>query len=237
MLRPVLSDCPLYNASVSSLSILNLLSEGPIPYVEGLHRQRELVALRQSGEVPDTLLLLTHPPTITYGKAANTEQHLLLSAEEYAERGIELIPSDRGGDVTYHGPGQLVGYPIIALGDGNRDLHRYVRTLEELIIRACEQLGAPGVGRADFHAGVWAGDGYLAALGVRVSRWVTHHGFALNVTEEVHENFATIIPCGVAGKRITTVSELTGRKVSVAEAAEAISAQAIRIWDGNNKNE
>ncbi|MBC7806070.1 MAG: lipoyl(octanoyl) transferase LipB [Akkermansiaceae bacterium] len=208
---------------MAALSILNLLSEGPIPYSEGLRRQRELVALRQSGDAPDTLLLLTHPPTITYGKSANIERHLLLIPEDYADRGIELIPSDRGGDVTYHGPGQLVGYPIIALGEGNRDLHRYVRSLEELVIRACHRLGAVGAERADFHAGVWAGDGYLAAVGVRVSRWVTHHGFALNVTEEVRENFATIVPCGVAGKEIATVSELAARIVTVHEAADIVA--------------
>lgn len=189
----------LYNQAVSSVSVVNLLAEGPIPYADGLRRQRELVVARQNGDVPDTLLLLTHPPTITYGKAANTARHLRLSSEEYAERGIERVATDRGGDVTYHGPGQLVGYPIIALGEGNRDLHRYVRSLEELVIRAVERLGVTNAGRADFHAGVWAGDGYLAALGVKVSRWVTHHGFALNVSEEVRENFATIVPCGVEG--------------------------------------
>ena len=213
-----------------ALSVLNLLAEGPIPYAEGLRRQKELVTLRQSGDVPDTLLLLTHPPTITYGKAANIERHLLLPPEEYARRGIELISSDRGGDVTYHGPGQLVGYPIIALGEGNRDLHRYVRSLEELVIRGCERLGVLGAGRADFHAGVWAGDGYLAAVGVRVSRWVTHHGFALNVSDEVRDNFATIVPCGVAGKRIATVSELVGRALNVSEAADAITCLSQTAW-------
>ncbi len=222
----------LYNGYVPTLSVLNLLSEGPIPYAEGLRRQKELVALRQNGDVPDTLLLLTHPPTITYGKAANIERHLLLSPDDYARRGIELIPSDRGGDVTYHGPGQLVGYPIIALGEGNRDLHRYVRSLEDLVIRACHQLGALDAGRADFHAGVWAGDGYLAAVGVRVSRWVTHHGFALNVTEHVRENFATIIPCGVAGKRITTLSELAGHPIPLDEVADAVAVDSKLLFTG-----
>lgn len=227
------SDCDRflqYNTGVSALSILNLLPEGPIPYADGLRRQRELVAARQADAVPDTMLLLTHPPTITYGKAANIEKHLLLPVEQYVRRGIELVPTDRGGDVTYHGPGQLVGYPIIALGEGDRDLHRYVRSLEDLIIRACEHLGVSGAGRADFHAGVWVGDGYLAALGVRVSRWVTHHGFALNVTEEVRENFATIVPCGVAGKQIAIVSQLAGRDVSVQESARGIAAVATGMW-------
>ncbi len=203
------------------LSILNLLAEGPISYTDALARQRELVMARQNNEVPDTLLLLQHPPTVTFGKAANPANRLL-TADEYERRGIALVPTDRGGDVTYHGPGQLVGYPIIALGENNRDLHRYVRSLETTLIRACETLGVVGAGRASFHAGVWVGDGYLAALGVRVSRWVTHHGFALNVTEGVRDGFATIVPCGVAGKLIATVSELTGRAVTVEEAAVAV---------------
>ncbi|MBC8143818.1 MAG: lipoyl(octanoyl) transferase LipB [Armatimonadetes bacterium] len=208
-----------------TLVVENRVAEGAISYADGLAWQRERVAARQANIIPDTLLLLTHTSTVTYGKSANPANRLL-TAEEYAARGIELIPTDRGGDVTYHGAGQLVGYPIIALGEGNRDLHRYIRGLEEIVIRACDLLGASGAGRADFHAGVWHGDGYLAAVGVRVSRWVTHHGFALNVTKEVRENFATIVPCGVAGKRIATVSELAGRPVTVAEAASAVETVA-----------
>jgi len=206
---------------------LNLLPQGPLPYRDAWELQREMVDRRQKGDIPDTLILLEHPPTVTYGKTANPANRLLTEAE-YAQRGIELIATDRGGDVTYHGPGQLVGYPIVHLGEGNRDLHRYVRSLEEALIRAAASLGVPHAGRVDFHAGVWVcEDGYLAALGVRVTRWVTHHGFALNVTEEVRENFGTIIPCGVPGKRIVTLTELANRPVSVAEAAES----TIRAFD------
>lgn len=205
------------------MRIENLLGGGAIPYRLAWERQRELVALRVDDVIPDTLLLLTHPPTVTYGKAANTSVNLLLPLEDYAPRGIELVPTDRGGDVTYHGPGQLIGYPIVKLEEGNRDLHRYVRALEEVVIRACHRLGATNAGRADWHAGVWDGDGYLAALGVKVQRWVTHHGFAMNVTDEVRIGFQTIVPCGVTRKRVTSVSEVTGRSVSVAEAAESVS--------------
>jgi lipoate-protein ligase B len=206
---------------------LNLLPHGLIPYRDAWELQREMVDRRQKGDIPDTLILLEHPPTVTYGKTANPANRLLTEAE-YAQRGIELIATDRGGDVTYHGPGQLVGYPIVHLGEGNRDLHRYVRALEEALIHVAASLGVPHAGRVDFHAGVWVGeDGYLAALGVRVTRWVTHHGFALNVTEEVRENFGTIIPCGVPGKRIVTLTELANRPVSVAEAAES----TIRAFD------
>ena len=205
-----------------AVEIINLIGAGLVPYRVAWERQRELVELRQRGEISDTLLLLEHPPTVTYGKTANAANRLLTD-DEYARRGIALIATDRGGDVTYHGPGQLVGYPIIHLGDGNRDLHRYVRTLEEILIAAVAELGVADASRADWHAGVWAGDGYLAAIGVRVSRWVTHHGFALNVTEQVRENYPTIIPCGVPDKRIATLSELTGRGITVSEAAETVA--------------
>ncbi|MBC8103713.1 MAG: lipoyl(octanoyl) transferase LipB [Cytophagales bacterium] len=202
--------------------IVSLLSEGPIPYPDAWERQRKLVALRQQEKVPDTVLLLEHPPTVTYGKASDPS-HRLLTPEEYAARGIALIETDRGGDVTYHGPGQLVCYPILHLGEGRRDLHRYVRALESVIIAAARTLGVAGAERAPWHAGVWVGDGYLAALGVKVSRWVTHHGFALNVSESVRDGFATIIPCGVAGKKIATLSSLAAREVSLSETAEAIT--------------
>jgi len=208
----------------SDITVVDLTGGEPIPYEEAWARQREMVARRQAGEVGDTLLLLTHPPTVTHGRAADLSANLLWPPEEFARRGVALVATDRGGDVTYHGPGQLVGYPVVLLGEGRRDLHRYVRALEEAVIRACDALGAPGAGRADWHAGVWAGDGYLAALGVKVSRWVTHHGFALNVEEQVREHFGAIVPCGVPGKRIATVTELAGRPVSVPEAAAAVAS-------------
>jgi lipoyl(octanoyl) transferase len=206
------------------LDVVVLLDEGPIPYADAWERQKDLVARRQRGEVPDTLLLLEHPPTVTYGRGTNRD-HLLLSPDGYARRGITLVETDRGGDVTYHGPGQLVGYPILHLGEGNRDLHRYVRGIEEVLIRAAADLGVEGVGRAPWHAGVWVGDGYLAALGVKVARWVTHHGFALNVTEEVRPGFETIVPCGVAGKPVVSLAGLLGRRVDLREAADAVASR------------
>ena len=208
------------------VSVVNLLSEGPVSYQAGWEMQREFVAQRQKNEVPDTVLLLEHTPTVTYGKAADLN-HLLLPAGEYEKRGIALRQTDRGGDVTYHGPGQLVIYPIVHLGENKRDLHRYVRGLEKIIIVSVKELGIMEAGRADFHAGVWAGNGYLAALGVKVARWVTHHGVALNVTNAVLEGFSTIVPCGVAGKHIATVESLVGKPVSLNEAAEVVARQFV----------
>jgi lipoyl(octanoyl) transferase len=212
-----------------SLSLIDRTGDAPIPYREAWEWQLELVARRQRDEIPDTLLLLTHPPTVTYGKTADPA-HRLLTESGYAERGIELIATDRGGDVTYHGPGQLVGYPIVSLGEGRRDLHRYVRLIEQVIMDACADLGVTGAGRVDFHAGVWADGGYLAALGVRVSRWTTYHGFALNVSETVRSNFATIVPCGVAGREITTLETLTGRPLAVPEVARIVARRFSGRW-------
>jgi lipoyl(octanoyl) transferase len=204
------------------LAILNTVSSGPpMPYHAAWDWQKELVAQRQRGEIPDTLLLVTHPPVVTYGKTADPAYRLLTEAE-YSDRGIDLVPTDRGGDVTYHGPGQLVGYPIVHLGEGKRDLHRYVRFLEQVVIDGCADLGVPDADRVPWHAGVWVGEGYLAALGVKVTRWVTYHGFALNVTEEVRDGFCTIVPCGVLGKEIVTLESLLGYTISVADAADAV---------------
>lgn len=206
------------------LHVVNLLADGPIAYEDAWQRQKELVALRQQDRVPDTLLLLEHPPTVTFGRAAD-RANLLLPPDEYARLGIALIETDRGGDATYHGPGQLVGYPILHLGEGRRDLHCYVRALEDVLIAGAADLGVCGAGRAPWHAGVWVGDGYLAALGVKVARWVTHHGWALNVTDEVRAGFETIVPCGVAGKRVTSLSREAGRPVTLDEAANAVAAR------------
>lgn len=200
------------------METINLLSEGLIGYHEGWERQRARVAARIADEVPDGVILLEHAPVVTYGKTGKPEFRLL-SESEYAARGIELVPTDRGGDVTYHGPGQLTGYPIVHLGEGRRDLHRYVWTLEEALIRTAAEFGV-AAGRVDFHAGVWTADGgYLAAIGVRVQRWVTHHGFGLNVDTRVHAGFATIVACGQTGRQVVSLSEEAGTSLALEEVA------------------
>jgi lipoyl(octanoyl) transferase len=211
------------------LEILDWTTQPPVSYREAWEWQLRQVELRQRGEVPDTLVLLTHPAVITYGKMSHPA-HRLLSETEYTQRGIERVATDRGGDVTYHGPGQLVGYPVVHLGEGNRDLHRYVRFLEQVLIETCNQWQGVCAERADWHAGVWSGNGYLAALGVRVTRWVTYHGFALNVTEEVRSGFATIVPCGVPNKEIATLEQLSGQPLTVQTVAQGVSEEFHRQW-------
>ena len=193
---------------------------GRVEYDQAWGIQRELVAARQGGHAPDTLLLLEHPPVITLGRSGETA-HLLGSEAELERRGIALVATDRGGDITFHGPGQIVGYAIVDLAARGRDLHRYLRDLEGVLIRALAEFGI-GAGRVDGLTGVWVGDSKVAAIGIRVSRWVTHHGFALNVDTDL-SYFDLIVPCGIADKRVTSMEALLGCAVDRAEVEAALA--------------
>jgi lipoyl(octanoyl) transferase len=167
------------------------------------------------------LLLLEHPPVITLGRGADPA-HVIASPEELARRGIPLHETDRGGDVTLHAPGQLVGYPILDLRARGRDVHRYLRDLEEVLIRALSSWGLEA-GRVPGATGVWKGNDKVAAIGVAVKRWVTCHGFALNADVDL-SLFDAIIPCGLVGTGVTGLSRLLGRPVGVEEAAGRVRA-------------
>jgi len=197
---------------------------GRIDYRAALARQRRLVAARRANEIPDTLLLLEHPPVITLGRAGSID-HLLRSEAELADRGVELVASDRGGDITFHGPGQIVGYAIVDLAARGCDLHRYLRDLETVLIRALEEFGI-GAGRTPGLTGVWVGDAKVAAIGIRASRWIAHHGFALNVATDL-SYFDLIVPCGIADRRVTSMEALLGGPVDRA-AVEAALGRAFR---------
>ena len=195
---------------------------GIIPYGEALELQAELVRQRRAGEIPDQLLLLEHPHVITLGSGSHQE-NVLVSEEERVDRGIELFDTGRGGDVTYHGPGQLVGYPIVDLKPDRCDLHRYLRDLEEMLIGVLADFGLVG-GRKEGLTGVWVDDRKLAAIGVRVSSgWITSHGFALNVSTDL-SYFGTIVPCGIRQHGVGSVSAELGRSVAM----EAVEDSAIR---------
>ena len=183
--------------------------------------QREIVARRRAGELCDQLLLLEHPPVVTTGRGAH-EENLRLTPEQYAEAGIELHDVGRGGDVTYHGPGQLVGYPILALAGEERDAHAYLRNIEQGLIDGLAQWGVRG-GRVEGLTGVWVGASKLAAIGVRLSSgWITSHGFALNVEARL-EGFETIVPCGIADKGVTSLEACIGRRLPLPEVAERLA--------------
>jgi lipoyl(octanoyl) transferase len=201
---------------------------GRVPYAEALARQDRYVLERRAGQRPDTLVLVEHPHVITLGTGARRE-HVLLSAEELARRGIELHPTGRGGDVTYHGPGQLVGYPILDLKPDRCDLHAYLRDLEEVLIRALEGFGVAAK-RVPGLTGVWTARGKIAAIGVRVSSgWITSHGFALNVTTDL-AYFGAIVPCGIRDRGVTSIAEELGRPMSLEEVAAAVVAAFAEVF-------
>jgi len=192
---------------------------GAVPYRDAWRLQRELLEARRRDEIPDTLVLLTHPPVVTLGRGSSSG-HLLGSAERFAARGVDLVETDRGGDVTFHGPGQVVGYPIVDLTGRGRDLHRYLRDLEETLIRALATFGIDA-GREAGLTGVWADGAKVAAIGIRVSRWIAHHGFALNVDTDL-SFFDLIVPCGIADRSVTSMSELLGRPVGREDVESAV---------------
>jgi lipoyl(octanoyl) transferase len=197
---------------------------GTVEYQAALDLQKQLVEDRKNGRIPDQLLLLEHPPVITLGvKTRNDRSHVLGTPESLAGQGVALFETGRGGDVTYHGPGQLVGYPILDLKPDRCDVHRYVRDLEEVLIHAVADFGITA-GRIPGLTGIWVDDEKLAAIGVRISRWVTSHGFALNVSTDL-SGFGLIVPCGITDKGVTSMERLLGRLVPMAEVENAISAR------------
>ncbi len=202
-----------------------LLDLGIVPYAPALELQRQLHAQRVAGAIPDTLLLLEHPPVITLGKAFHPE-HLRYAREFYAQQGIELHPTDRGGDVTCHNPEQLVGYPIFDIRQHGRDLHRFLRAIEQAIIDA---LGAFGIEahREAGYTGVWVGDAKIAAIGIKASQWVSMHGFALNVNNDLRL-FQTIVPCGIADRPVTSMEQVLGRPAPM----DAVKQQVAQAFEG-----
>jgi lipoyl(octanoyl) transferase len=201
---------------------------GLLPYAEGLALQEELVRQRRAGEIDDTLLLLEHPHVITLGTGSHPE-NVLVGPEERERLGIELFATGRGGDVTYHGPGQLVGYPILDLKPDRCDLHRYLRDVEEVLIRVLGEYGLTGIRRPGM-TGVWVGDRKLAAIGVRVSSgWITSHGFALNVTTDLGF-FDAIVPCGITEYGVGSISGELGRAVEMREVEQSVVTHFLDVF-------
>jgi lipoyl(octanoyl) transferase len=201
---------------------------GLVDYADGLCLQRDRVAARKGGAIPDTLLLLEHPHVYTLGRNAR-KANLLISAEQLAAHGAQVFEIDRGGDVTYHGPGQLVGYPILDLAQHRRDIAWYMRSLEEVLIRVAGDYGIQA-GRLAGAPGVWVADNKLAAMGVHISRWVTSHGFAFNVNTDLRY-FDWIVPCGLRDKGVTSLQKLLGRRVEMDEVAEKVVWHFGRVFE------
>ena len=194
---------------------------GIVPYAEALTLQRELVEERRAGRVPDLLLLLQHPRVITLGvKGDGGRANVLVSDERLTELGVEISETGRGGDVTYHGPGQIVAYPILDLKPDRCDVHRYVRDLEEVMIRVCADYGV-SASRISGLTGAWIGKEKVGAIGVRISRWITSHGFAFNVST-ILADFQLIVPCGIADHGVTSLEQATGRTLQMSDVEERV---------------
>ena len=200
----------------------------PVPYAEALAEQSALAEQRGRGEVPDMLLLLEHPPTITLGRRTQ-DADLHTAAGELEARGIIVERVDRGGEITYHGPGQLVGYPVLDLRQRGQDLHKYLRNLEEVIIRTLTEFAVQGE-RVAGRTGVWVGDSKIAAIGIKVSRWITTHGFALNITTDLTSFRRDFVPCGIADFSVTSAQAL-GKSVDLATFDAALAFASPRFLD------
>jgi lipoyl(octanoyl) transferase len=204
------------NAPEKSAGELNIQWLGRVPYGQALALQERLAAERRSGAIPDHLLLLEHEPVYTIGRTP--DQTSLRDASHLPH---PVIETNRGGQATYHGPGQLIGYPILDLRNHGQDLHKYLRALEELLIRVCAEFGV-AARRREALTGTWVVDRKIASIGVGVRHWISMHGFALNVCGDLAP-FDQITPCGIAGVSMTSLEKESGRKIPVHRAAIAVS--------------
>ena len=202
---------------------------GLIRYAEALALQSDLVVCRRAGDIPDQLLLLEHPHVITLG-TGSSRSHVLADESRRRDLGIDLVEVGRGGDVTYHGPGQLVGYSILDLKPDRKDVHQYLRDLEAVLVQALGEMGIPAERKQDL-TGVWVDGRKIATIGVRVSSgWITSHGFALNVSNDL-SFFETIVPCGIQDVSVTSVSQELGRPCHVADILGIVSQAFSGIFE------
>jgi len=206
---------------------------GLIDYKKAWDQQYEIYNKRLHKEVNDTLLLLEHPHTYTLGKVA-AKENLLINEDQLKQQGVSVYEIDRGGDITYHGPGQIVGYPIINLSQWNEDTHKYLRALEEVLIQTCADFGLKGE-RNSKYTGVWLNDRKIAAIGIKVSRWITMHGFAFNVNTNL-SYFNGIIPCGIKDKEVTSLRNELGREIDLNEVKSLIVEKFREVFGYNSIN-
>lgn len=210
--------------------ILNL---DTIPYEEAFELQKRLVEMRSQGNINDTLILLEHPPVFTVTRK-NTLKNILASPDELREKGIALCKTNRGGDITYHGPGQLVGYPIMNLKEYGKDLHKYIRTIEEMIIKLLMDYGI-SAHRDKNHPGVWVGEEKIAAIGIAVkSSWITMHGFSLNINPDLN-HYSLIVPCGISDKGVTSLSKLLDKPINQREVRQKLIHHYGEVFNLNTR--
>jgi lipoyl(octanoyl) transferase len=220
----------IVSAVSSAVRQLEIRRLGLIGYDEALALQRELVEERRANRIPDVLLLLEHPPVITLGVRSEVSRvNVVATTERLAQLGIAIHETGRGGDVTYHGPGQIVGYPILDLRPDRCDVHKYVRDLEEVMIRTCADYGV-AAGRIAGLTGTWVAAEKVGAIGIRISRWITSHGFAFNVRTDL-DHFRLIVPCGISDRGVTSLEKVTGRSLAMREVEDAIVRRFAEVFE------
>jgi lipoyl(octanoyl) transferase len=217
-------------AVVERVRQLEVRRLGVVSYDEALALQRELVEERRADRVPDLLLLLEHSPVITLGVRSEVSRRNVVATNERLDAlGIAVHETGRGGDVTYHGPGQIVGYPILDLRPDRCDVHRYVRDLEDVMIRTCADYGV-SAGRVTGLTGTWVGADKIGAIGIRISRWITSHGFAFNVRTDL-DHFGLIVPCGISDRGVTSLEKVTRRSLSMPEVEDAVVRRFSEVFE------
>jgi lipoate-protein ligase B len=210
--------------------MLDVRRLGVVPYQEALALQRSLVEERRANRIGDVLLLLQHPPVITLGvRGDGGRSNIVAGVSRLGALGIEVAETGRGGDVTYHGPGQIVGYPLLDLRPDRCDVHKYVRDLEEVMIRTCADYGVTA-GRINGLTGAWVGPAKIGAIGVRISRWITSHGFAFNVDTNL-DHFNLIVPCGIFDKSVTSLRRLVRRDLSIEDVEDHVIRHFAAVFD------
>ncbi|HTO05329.1 MAG TPA: lipoyl(octanoyl) transferase LipB [Opitutus sp.] len=215
--------------SSETLSSCTIVDWGSTHYETALRKQGELVAQRIAGEIGDTLVFTEHEPVFTLGLRTGAEAHLVWTPEQLTQEGVDVVKTNRGGDITYHGPGQIVGYPIVSLAS-HKDLHAYLRFLEDVLIHSVAQFGLTAT-RREGKTGIWIGQRKIAAIGVAVKRWVAYHGFALNVNPQL-AHFAGIIPCGInaAEGSVTSLQAELGKSLDLAKVKTILAAEFSKQW-------
>lgn len=201
---------------------------GIIDYQEAWELQQQVFQLRVDGKIEDILFLLEHPNTYTLGKTANKD-HLVGSKPFLENHGVKVYEIDRGGDITFHGPGQIVGYPIIDLNNWERDTHKYLRAIEDVIMKTCSDYGLRASRNSEY-TGVWAGNKKIAAIGIKVSRWITMHGFAFNINTDL-SLYDGIIPCGIQDKGVTSIETELGKSIDLQEVKEKVVSHFSEVFD------
>jgi len=214
-------------ANQSTYRIFDYCDLGFIDYLQAWDLQKDIFAKRTKDEISDTFFMLEHPHTYTLGKVAEKE-NLISSESQLKELGVSVYEIDRGGDITYHGPGQIVGYPIIKLSDWKEDTHEYLRGLEEVIMKVCADYGLE-THRNSKYTGVWIAERKIAAIGIKVCRWTTMHGFAFNVNTDLNY-FGGIIPCGIRDKEVTSLKRELGKEISINEVKEKLVEKFAEVF-------